>query len=388
MVNLELVARAPAEVGVAPDRLELLFAAVQRRVDAGSIPGAQVAVGRGGKLAGMRSFGSAVQGGRERPVDDETLFCIYSSTKAIVGAAMWALIEDGQLAIEERVADIVPEFTGHGKSEITAEQVMLHIGGFPHAPMHPRLWEDRAARLERIKGWRLNWEPGSRFEYHATAAHWVLVEVITNRTGKDFRDYVRERLLEPMGIRDLFVGLPDDQHARAADVVYMEEPPDPADVAGEVNRDTILHFNLPSQRRAGCPGGGAFASAGALALFYQALMQDGRTGARQALKAESVEMATQVRTDPQLHRNPLTDIAVNRGLTVVVAGDDGNGHMRGFGDGTSPLAFGHGGAGGQVTWGDPASGISLAFVTNGFAADQEISERTRELSTLAAACAT
>ncbi len=388
MVHADLVADSPADVGVDPERLDDLFAAVQQRVHAGIIPGAQVALGRGGKLAGMRSFGSAVQGGRERPVSDETLFCIYSSTKAIVGAAMWALVEDGQLAIDERIADIVPEFAGHGKAEITAEQVMLHIGGFPHAPMHPRLWEDRAARLERIKGWRLNWEPGSRFEYHATAAHWVLVEVITNRTGKDFRDYVRERLIEPMGIDDLFVGLPDDQHARAADVVYMEEPPDPAEVAGEVNRDTILHFNLPSQRRAGCPGGGAFASAGALALFYQALMQDGRTGARQVLKPETVEMATQVRTAPQLHRNPLTDIAVNRGLTVVVAGDDGNGHMRGFGDGTSPLAFGHGGAGGQVTWGDPASGISLAFVTNGFAADQEISERTRELSTLAAACAT
>ena len=43
------------------------------------------------------------------------------------------------------------------------------------------------ARLERIKGWRLNWEPGSRYEYHPTAAHWVMVEIITNRTGLDFR---------------------------------------------------------------------------------------------------------------------------------------------------------------------------------------------------------
>ena len=381
-------ATSPADVGVDPDRLRELFAFVRAEVDEGRLPAAQVAVARRGRLAGAASFGRAVQGGAERPVDGETLFCIYSSTKAVVAAAVLCLVEDGLLTVDERAAAVVPAFAGQDKDAITIEQVMLHVGGFPGAPMHPRLWEDRALRLERMAGWRLNWPPGSRFEYHATSAHWLLAEVISARTGRDFRDYVRERLLDPLGLSDLWVGLPDAQHRRAADVVYMQARTAPDGEWREVNPETILHFNLPSQRRAGCPGGGGFATAAQMALFYQALL-DGGAGASggRALRPETIAFGTRVRSDPRRHRDPLTGVAVNRALLGVVAGDDGAAPLRGFGDGTSRRAFGHGGAGGQIAWGDPASGLSLAFLTNGFARDTEIARRTRRIGTLAAACA-
>ncbi len=387
MANRSDFASSPADVGVDSDRLQELFAFVRSQVEDAGLPGAQVAVGRQGKIAGFESFGTAVQGGAETAVTDDTLFCIYSSTKAILGVAVWGLIEDGLLSIDERVSEVVPEFAGEGKDAITVEQVMLHIGGFPMAPMNPKLWEDRALRLKRITGWRLNWEPGSRFEYHPTAAHWILAEIITAKTGQDFRDYTRARLLDPIGVNNLYIGLPDDQHSRAADVVYVEEPVPPDGGWQEVNPDTILHFNLPSQRRAGCPGGGAFASAADLALFYQTLINGGVTAAGiRVLRPETIDYGTAVRTDPAKHRDPLHDIPVNRGLTVVVAGDDGASHLRGFGSGCSASAFGHGGAGGQVTWGDPETGLSVGFVTNGFATDDEIRDRTRHIGTLAAAC--
>ena len=381
-------ASSPAAVGVDADRLRDLFAFVQSQVGEEGLPGAQVAVAREGKIAGCESFGRAVQGGADRPVDGGTLFCIYSSTKAVVAAAVLCLIEDGLLSIEERAADVVPAFAGQGKDAITVEQVMLHVGGFAGAPMHPRLWEDRSLRLERIAGWRLNWAPGSRFEYHATAAHWLLAEMMGARTGRDFRDYIRARLLDPLGLSDLWVGLPDDQHGRAADVVYVEQPAAPDGGSREVNPQTILHFNLASQRRSGCPGGGGFAGAAEMALFYQRLLDGGAgPGAGRALRPETIDYGTRVRSDPVRHRDPLSGIAVNRGLLGVVAGDDGNAVLRGFGDGVSARAFGHGGAGGQVSWGDPASGLSVAFVTNGFASDAEIARRTRRIGTLAAACA-
>ena len=380
-------ASSPAAVGVDPGRLRELFAFVQAQVGEGRLPGAQVAVAREGKIAGCESFGRAVQGGAERPVDGGTLFCIYSSTKAVVAAAVLCLIEDGLLSIEERAAEVVPAFAGQGKDAITVEQVMLHVGGFAGAPMHPRLWEDRSLRLERIAGWRLNWPPGSRFEYHATAAHWLLVEMISAKTGRDFRDYIRARLLDPLGLSDLWVGLPDGQQGRAADVVYVEQPVAPDGGSREVNPQTILHFNRASQRRSGCPGGGGFAGAAEMALFYQRLLNGGAGPGGRALRPETIDYGTLVRSDPLRHRDPLTGIPVNRGLLGVVAGDDGKAALRGFGDGVSARAFGHGGAGGQVTWGDPASGLSLAFVTNGFASDAEIARRTRRISTLAAACA-
>ena len=388
MVQQSSIAASPRDIGVDPARLEELFAFVQREIDEERLPSAQVAVGRQGRLAGMRSFGRAVQGGVLRPSTGSTLYCLYSSTKAVTGASMWALMEDGLLRLDERVADIVPEFAGAGKDAITVEQVMLLTGGFPYAPMHPRLWEDRPARLERIKGWRLNWEPGSRFEYHPTSAHWVMAEIITSRTGLDFRDYVRQRLLDPMGLQDLFLGLPDDQQHRAADVFYPEEPEPPAAGYAEVSPPTVVHFNYPSQRRAGCPGGGAFATAADLALFYQVLVNEGTTaGGQQLLRPETIAMATAVRSDPERHREALNDIPANRGLSVVVAGDDGNAHLRGFGRGTSGRAFGHQGVGGQMGWGDPESGLSMGFVTNGVTDAEAIRRRTDEISTLAAACA-
>ena len=380
-------ASSPAAVGVDPDRLRELFDFVRAEVDEGRLAAAQVAIARQGKIAGCESFGRAVQGGAERPVDGGTLFCIYSSTKAVVAAAVLCLIEDGLLSIEERAAEVVPAFAGQGKEAVTAGQVMLHVGGFPGAPMHPRLWEDRSLRLERIAGWRLNWEPGSRFEYHATSAHWLLAEMSGARTGRDFRDYIRERLLDPLGLSDLWVGLPDDQQGRAADVVYVQRPAAPEEGWREVNPETILHFNRASQRRSGCPGGGGFAGAAEMALFYQALVNGGAGGGGRVLRPETIDYGTRVRSDPLRHRDPLSGIAVNRGLLGVVAGDDGNAALRGFGDGVSARAFGHGGAGGQVSWGDPASGLSLAFVTNGFASDAEVARRTRRIGTLAAACA-
>ena len=71
----------------------------------------------------------------------------------------------------------------------------------------------------------------------------------------------------------------------------------------------------------------------------------------------------------------------------MIAGDDGNAHLRGFGRVASPRTFGHGGAGGQLAWGDPVSGISLGYVTNGFVDLQALGRRATAISSLAANCA-
>ena len=123
---------------------------------------------------------------------------------------MWKLIEAGQLRIDERVADIIPEFGTHGKERITVEQVMLHVGGFPYAPYRPEHWNDRGKRLEAFASWRLSWEPGSQYQYHPTSAHWVLAEIIDRRSGMDYREFIRQQVTGPLGLDELFLGLPAD----------------------------------------------------------------------------------------------------------------------------------------------------------------------------------
>jgi CubicO group peptidase (beta-lactamase class C family) len=377
------IATRPEELGIDSEKLEALFARAKRDVDDGTLPSAQIAIARHGKLAGVRTYGRAVQGGSEKPATEQTLYTVFSSTKAIVAAAIWTICEDGLLKIEERVSDIIPEFATNGKENITVEQVMLHIGGFPLAPFNPLDWDNRERRLARFAQWRLNFEPGSQFIYHASSAHWVLVEIMERRTGMDFRQYLRSRILDPMGLDDFYVGLAPELNERVADIIYMETPEPPPGGWGEVTPEALYNLNRPEVRAVGMPGGGGVAGAAQLAMFYQPLINGGTTAdGTRILKAETIEWATKVRTQDH-HRDQLLDIPINRALAVCVAGDDGLAYMRGFGHTASGMAFGHAGAGGQIAWGDPATGISIGDCTNGFLNPIPIGRRTTALGSMA-----
>jgi CubicO group peptidase (beta-lactamase class C family) len=387
MLNPELIVSKPEDVGIDSEKLEAVFARAQRDVDQGALPSAQVAVARHGKLAGMRTLGSAVQGGKELSATDETLYSIFSSTKAVVGVAVWLLFEDGLLKLEERVAEIIPEFGTNGKEVVTVEQVLLHTGGFPYAPLRPKFWGDRERLLEAFVRWRLNWEPGTRYEYHPTSAHWVLSEIVERRTGIDFREFILKRVTEPMGLDELFVGLPPEHDSRVAEVRWVSEAVEPPGGWGEVTPQAVLRFNGTEARRSGLPGAGGIASAAELAMFYQPLINGGETAnGTRVLKRETIAFGTQVRTHEAL-LDPVWKIPPNRGLSMVIAGDDGNAFMRGFGRTCSPLAFGHGGAGGQIAWGDPETGISVGYCTNGFTDWLGVGRRVTALSSLAGLCA-
>jgi CubicO group peptidase (beta-lactamase class C family) len=387
MIDQKQIAARPEDVGIDSEKLEAVFARAARDVEQGLIPGAQVAVARNGKIAGMRSFGTAIQGGEEKPVTEETLFCIFSCTKAVVAAAVWTLFEDGLLSLEERVADIIPEFGTNGKDVITVEQLLLHTGGFPQAPFRPEYWGDREKLLNALSEWHLNWEPGTRYEYHATSAHWVLAEIIHRRTGKDYKTYISERITGPMGLPEVFVGVPPEHDHRYAEIRWMGEMTPPPGGWGEVTPEAVEGFNKPSTRRAGVPGGGGVTGAAELAMFYQVLLNGGLApdGTR-ILKPETIDFALKVRTRPD-HTDPVFGHPANRGLSIIIAGDDGKAFMRGFGRVASPRAFGHGGAGGQIAFGDPETGISVGYVTNGFNDWMTSGRRIIAISSLAAGCA-
>jgi CubicO group peptidase (beta-lactamase class C family) len=394
MIDATLVATKPEDLGIESEKLEAVFARAKRDVDDGTLPSCQVGIARHGKLAGFRTFGSAVQGGAAKPATDDTLYHVFSSTKAVVAAAVWLLFEDGLLRLDERVAAIIPEFGTHEKDTIDVETLMLHAGGFPLAPFAPDLWDDRDALLHAFSQWRLNWPVDSRYEYHATSMHWVLSEIIERRTGTPWKEYIRDRITGPMGLEELYIGCPSEQQHRVADVLYMSEPVEPPGGWGEVTPEAIMRFNEPAVRAAGVPGGGGVASAATMALFYQPLINGGVTASgKRVMKPETIEFATKVRAKPhhidrtlQLF-DPKMIVNTNRALAVVVAGDDGYNFARGFGRTCSGRAFGHGGAGGQIAWGDPETGISVGYTTNGFVDAMTMGRRVTAIGSLAANCA-
>ena len=362
MLNPDFVAASPEAVGLDPRRLATVAERVQEEVAAGLLPSAQVAVARNGQVALFETFGDAT---------NDTLYCVFSATKAITAAAAWLLIQRGALLTREKVADIVPEFGTNGKDAVTVEQLFLHTAGFPHAPFRPTEWWDRARRLQRFAQWRLDWPPGSRFEYHPTSGMWVLAEIIERRGGHPFADFVRREIAEPLGLADLHLGLPAEQNARVAEIRHCGEAPSSADYARlgipeppitEVTEEALLAFNSPEVRAVPVPGGGAVTTAADLALFYQALLHGGPRARPGVWRGPIRTMARTARSGDLA--DPLTRKPVNRALGVVVAGEADR-NLRGFGHENSPDAFGHGGAGGQIAWCDPATGISVGYCTNG-----------------------
>ena len=387
MIEAHQFAKNPEAVGIDPRRLKTLFDRVRLDVDVGNLPSAQVAIAREGKVAGLLTYGTIKANGEERSAENDVLYCAFSCTKSVVALAIWILWEEGRLDLDEAVADIVPHFGKNGKEKVKVEHLLLHTCGFPNAPYHPKDWADPSNRQEVFSKWRCEWEPDSRFEYHATSGFWVLAEIIRIRSGLDHRDFIRERITEPMGLNELSVGLPEIYDHRVAQIQFVGEPVEPPGGIGGVPLTGLLVFNQPSSRRAGVPGGGGIASAAEFALFFQALINGGRSPeGRQIVQPETIAFGTQVRSREH-HRDPVSGIPVNRAVGVVVAGDDGNAHIRGFGDRCSTRAFGHGGAAGQIAWADPESGISLSYLTNGLAPWTQTGNRSREISTLAAECA-
>ena len=363
MPHPDFFAASPEAVGVDAERLDAVLQRVRQEVDEGLLPSAQIAVAREGRLALFETIGEAT---------DENLYCVFSSTKALTSAAAWLLIEAGDLRVEEKVADIVPEFGTNRKDAVTVEQLFLHSAGFPSAPFRPTDWFDRDRRLARFASWRLNWEPGSRFEYHPTSSMWVIAEIVERRTGREFQTFVHDQITMPLNLPDFHLGLPAEQNHRVATLTHRGDPLTSEDYARlgipeppvtEVTEDAILGFNEPEIRAVPTPGGGGIATAAELALFYQALMHGGSHGHRRVWKQSTLDMATEVRSGDL--RDPLSGKRVNRALGIVVAGDEDR-NFRGFGHENSPLAFGHGGAGGQIAWADPTTGISIGYCTNGF----------------------
>ncbi len=360
MVEEQLLTN-PEDVGLDPEKIATLLTRVQREVNDGLLPAVQVALARHGKLAVFESYGGA---------DDDSLFSIFSATKAIISAAAWLLIQDGRLDTSEKVADIIPEFASNGKQVVTVEQLFTHTAGFPSAPFAPLDWNDPNRRAARFDQWVLNWPPGSRFEYHPTSSMWVIADIIERRAGISFQQFVREQIAQPLGLLDLFVGLPESENDR---VVANEHVGDgltdedytrlgiPKPPVTEVTEEAILSFNDPQIRAVGVPGGGGVMGAGELAMFYQGLLHGG-TGDNRIWEPDTMSSVRRVRT------GELTDAMfgklVNRGLGIIIAGDEERSY-RGFGKTNSADTFGHNGAGGQLAWADPATGISLGYCTSG-----------------------
>ncbi|MGZ8764025.1 MAG: serine hydrolase, partial [Acidimicrobiia bacterium] len=197
---------------------------------------------------------------------------------------------------------------------------------------------------------------------------WVLAEIIERVTGTDFRDVVQQRVTDPAGLPRV-LGIPEAEQDGIVAFENRGEPPSPDALEAalgirelpvtEVTDDALMMITRPENRALGIPGGGGVMRAADLALYYQAIIHDDGAIWDPAVLADATGNVRNTFVDPMM------GTPTRRTLGLVTAGDDGLAAVRGFGHTTSPRAFGHGGAAGQIAWGDPETGLSFAFCTNG-----------------------
>ena len=363
--------------GIDSKAVAALLERVRRDLDSGLLPTAQFALGLEGEIVVSEAVGDCTP---------DTRFHTYSAVKPTVALTAMELAAEGLFDIAAPVRDVLESFGASGKDAITVSQVLLHAGGFPHATLGRIEAIDRAARLAAYAAWRTDWVPGTRFEYHALSAHWVLADIITEVTGRPYGDVIAERVMVPAGC-SRWLGIGIDDQADVADVVGVGSAPTADELAalgldelpGVVGEDGLVVFNRPWVRAVGVPGGGGIARATDMARWYQAVLHntDG------FLQPEVRRDAMVVRQ----HHPDWTGTPANRSHAFVLAGADGRAAMRGHGHGASAEAFGHGGAAGQIGWADPGTGLSFAYFTNGLDRNDLASARRRvALSTRALAC--
>jgi CubicO group peptidase (beta-lactamase class C family) len=368
-MSYPLVPAAPASLGLDERALDRLRETVTRHIAEGRYPAGQFAVARHGKLALFPTIGDARLDPQREPARPDTLWLLYSNTKVLTACAVWILVERGALVFTDRVAAHLPGFEAHGKGDITVIQLLTHQGGFPNATMPPAAWEDHELLRRTVCSFTLEWTPGSRVHYHGLTAHWTAAALIEALAKTDYRAFIRDNVSEPLGLGDeLYVGVPDAAQSRCVD---MHEPS--ADGTRQLKR---ADENNAAFRRAGVPGGGGYATARAMAAFYQMLLAGGKLNGVRLLSPRTVQYVTRNFTGDRVDGS--MGMPMHRGLGPHLRGTTDT--IRGLGSLASPRTFGHGGVGSSYCWADPDSGVSFAYLSNSRVADPWHSERLDRIS--------
>lgn len=255
-------------------------AVLDERVASGAETGLQVAVLHQGEVV-VDAVAGPADPHTAAPVTADTLFFAASTGKGVAASVAHTLVDRGALRYDQRVADVWPEFSAHGKDRVTLRDVLLHTAGVPG--LWPRITPDELCDRDRVCAFIADqppwWPPGTATGYHALTFGFVLDELVRRATGRTLADTLREEIAAPLGVADeLHVGVPDelvDRVARQGPDGAAPPQPEPGSplaraiptgvqpTAAFANRRDVLRADIPSQ---------ATMSARAVARMYAALL--------------------------------------------------------------------------------------------------------------------
>ena len=317
----------------------------------------------------------------------DTMAPSFSTTKGIASTLLHMMVDRGLLNYDDLVADYWPRFAQAGKGTITVRHVLSHQSGLYHI----RQMIDRADRMldwdhmvGAIEAARPVHPPGERTGYHGLTYGYLVGEIIQRVTGERFADLVQKEIAEPLELDGLFIGTPESELHRAAQLLFPEGMKALRNLPlGSIGRSVFsrcssllarvgiesdlasifdalaprgigsFDFGSPETLRVAIPAGNGLFTARSLAKTYAALANGGEFGGVRLLSQETLERATEKAVKTRRHAVVPFDMQWRLGYHGVAT-------TRGI----PRAAFGHFGFGGSGAWADPERNMSLAMIVN------------------------
>ncbi len=318
----DLAMARPEAEGFSSQRLERLDAAMQNVVDHKRLSGIVIVLARHGKIVHFRAFGKKDLAS-DAPMENDTIFRVFSMSKPITSAAMMILYEEGKWNPEDPISKYIPEFAHlkvfngidkNGKMMLedpihapTMRELMTHTAGFTYgfAPADPvdKMYQDQRVlessnlqdminKLSRIP---LLYQPGTRWVYSLSVD--IQGYIVQKLSGMPLADFMRQRIFEPLRMKDTGFYVPKVKWSRLATLYTGNKGGELVPFTGPA---LGLDFSKPPTMPSG--GGGLVSTASDYLRFAQMLLNGGELDGARILAPATVKLMS----SNHLHANLMT----------------------------------------------------------------------------------
>lgn len=340
-------------------------AAIRAAIEAGHEEAVHVTAYVGGKPC-LDVWDGLADTANRRPAAADTLYNVYSVTKAVAATALHIQAEKGLVDYDAPIADYWPEFAQNGKATATVRHALTHRAGVPLMPegVTPELMCDTAWMASAIAAMPPLAPPGEKTLYQSMTFGWIIGEIVTRSDPmrRDLNRFVQQEIAAPLGLRDLWIGIPDTVAGRVA-VMSNRNENDPPPPEATLYARSMPHavdlvprvFGRPDVQRACIAGVGGIFNARDAARFWAMLANGGALDGVRLLSAERVAAFSALRDngdepDPVMFGMP---------IPISTGGYWLGGHRV-----SSPRAIWHPGAGGSIGWADQDQNLAVAICHN------------------------
>jgi uncharacterized protein YbbC (DUF1343 family)/CubicO group peptidase (beta-lactamase class C family) len=333
-------------------RLDGIDPLVREAIAEKKLPGAVVLVGRGDRVLYQKAFGNRAQIPGAEAMTSDSVFDLASLTKVVATTtSVMMLVEQGRIRLADRVATYIPGFERYGKGDITIRHLLTHVSGLrPDVDLaEPWTGYDTAIALA-VDEVPMS-KPGEQFVY-SDINFFLLGEIVQRVSGLPLERFARERIFEPLGMKDTLFMPPVSMRPRIAPTESCTPFGWPCDGPESQMLRGVVHD--PTARRMGGVAGhaGLFSTAADLSIFCRMLLAGGVYQGTRILSPLTVAKMTSGAT-PDVERNTRgfgwdidSSFSSNRGELLPIG------------------SFGHTGFTGTSLWIDPATGLFVVFLSN------------------------